>query len=186
MRFTLVYQGVLPASGSAIEKQRIREVLHVQLKELWKLDPLEGRARYLEPESNDPGSFSILNSRYGHVWAPLVCDKLCLQADIDVQMLRPELPGGIVTSGGDIDNRLKTLFDALSMPQQQQQVTDGARSSSATDPTFTLLEDDKLITRVAVETDRWLAAPAPDQVHLTMRVILRAQRVINANDILRE
>ena len=101
-------------------------------------------------------------------------------------MLRPELPGGIVTSGGDIDNRLKTLFDALSVPQQRQQMTDTARLSSTTDPTFTLLEDDKLITRIVVVADRWFSAPAPDHVRLTMQVILRAHRVIYANDILRE
>jgi hypothetical protein len=186
VRFTLVYQGVLPASGSPLEKQRIREDLHAQLKELWTLDPLEARKRFLEPESTEPLSFSILIERYGHVWAPLVCEKLSLRAHIDIRMLRPERPGGIVTSGGDIDNRLKTLFDALSMPQQRQQMTDTARPSSATHPTFTLLEDDKLISRIAVETDRWLAPPAPDHVHLTMQVALRAQRVIYANDILRE
>jgi len=186
VRFTLVYQGVLPSAGTSVEKQQIREELHTQLKELWTFAPLADRKRFLEPETGDPLSFSILIERYGHVWAPLVCDKLCLHADIEVQMLRPELPGGIVTSGGDIDNRLKTLFDALSVPQQRQQMTDTARLSSTTDPTFTLLEDDKLITRIVVVADRWFSAPAPDHVRLTMQVILRAHRVIYANDILRE
>ena len=86
-----------------------------------------------------------------------------------------------MTSGGDIDNRLKTLFDALSVPTQQQASTSTARSSSIESPTFTLLEDDVLIARVNVDSDRLLAAPQPDFVRLTIRVSLRARKLIYGN-----
>jgi hypothetical protein len=43
------------------------------------------------------------------------------------------------------------------------------------------LEDDDLIARVNVDTDRLLAAPAPDYVRLIIRVSLRARQLINGN-----
>ena len=99
-------------------------------------------------------------------------------------MLRPELPGGIVTSGGDIDNRLKTLFDALRVPGVPQEIALSTRQSSTREPNFTLLEDDALITRVNIETDRLLAAPDPSQVRLIIRVNVRASQVIYGNQVL--
>jgi len=99
-------------------------------------------------------------------------------------MLRPELPGGIVRSGGDIDNRLKTLFDALRLPGMPQEIASSTRPSSTTEPNFTLLEDDAPITRVNVETDRLLAAPDPNQVRLIIRVNVRASQVIYGNQVL--
>ena len=53
--------------------------------------------------------------------------------------------------------------------------------SSTESPTFTLLEGDKLIARVNVDTDRLLAAPAPDYVRLIIRVALRARQNILGN-----
>jgi hypothetical protein len=38
------------------------------------------------------------------------------QAELDVLLLAANLPGALIRRGGDIDNRLKTLFDALSVP----------------------------------------------------------------------
>ena len=81
---------------------------------------------------------------------------------------------------GDIDNRLKTLFDALRVPGVPQEIASNTRPSSANEPHFTLLEDDALIARINVETDRLLAAPDPSQVRLIIRVNIRASRVILA------
>ena len=68
--------------------------------------------------------------------------------------MRPDKPGGVVWAG-DIDNRLKTLLDALRIPEAGE---DYCSRESADDesPFFVLLEDDKLISRVSVETDRLL------------------------------
>ncbi len=55
---------------------------------------------------------------------------------------------------GDIDNRLKTLLDSFTMPDQNQ-TPDGSPDTGET-PFFCLLEDDKLITGLAVKTDRLL------------------------------
>jgi hypothetical protein len=116
-----------------------------------------------------------------HVYAPLVCNRLHLLAELDILLLRPERPGGIVTSGGDIDNRLKTLFDALGVPTQPQDIAADVMPSSNESPIFTLLEDDQLIARVNVDTDRLLAAPTLDHVRLIMRVSLRARKIVWGN-----
>ena len=182
MRFTLNYDGPLVSRGNASDKQRIRETLDPQLRELWTHEPLSNSPEFLQvAEAN---KMSVLLQRGDHVFAPLVCKPLHLLAEIDILMLRPELPGGIVTSGGDIDNRLKTLFDALRVPGVPQEIASNTRPSSANEPHFTLLEDDALIARINVETDRLLAAPDPSQVRLIIRVNIRASRVILGNLVL--
>jgi hypothetical protein len=54
-----------------------------------------------------------------------VCSQLRLVARLSIVMLRPEPPGSIITAGGDIDNRLKTLFDALRMPKVISEIPNG-------------------------------------------------------------
>jgi hypothetical protein len=36
---------------------------------------------------------------------------------LDILFLRRDNPGNLIASGGDIDNRLKVLFDGLRMPE---------------------------------------------------------------------
>jgi hypothetical protein len=81
---------------------------------------------------------------------------LCLIAELAITFLRPEPPGRIVTQCGDIDNRLKTLFDALRMPEEEKEIPKGDIPGGNENPFFCLLEDDNLITKVAVTTDRLL------------------------------
>ena len=83
-------------------------------------------------------------------------------AEIKIRLLRPEEPGSIIAKGGDIDNRLKTLFDAFSVPQENQ-IPVGAVPEETESPNFyCLLKDDNLITRIDVATDRLLNSDAND------------------------
>jgi hypothetical protein len=164
MEFTLVYQGPLKSNGSVKEKQGIRRELHKQLAELWKQEPLAGHVRegnilleHIVVDGNpaiDPRTViqEIGNFRF----LPLVCAKLNLVAELNITFLRPEPPGRIVTQCGDIDNRLKTLFDALRMPREPNDIPKGDVPEAGENPFFCLLEDDNLITKVAVTTDRLL------------------------------
>ena len=70
-------------------------------------------------------------------------------------MLPPEEPGSVITHGGEIYNRLKTLLDALSIPKSDQLRADDA-PVAAEDRFHCLLEDDKLITSIRVTVDRLL------------------------------
>jgi hypothetical protein len=67
-----------------------------------------------------------------------------------------------VGPAGDIDNRLKTLFDALQIPQSCSDVDPPAERDGYL---FVLLENDNLITDVRVTTDRLLTphVPTPGQ-----------------------
>jgi len=110
MEFRLTYDGALKAAAGVPDKHRLREAFHKQFKVLWKQIPLSDNLHLL----NDPNSTSALSINIGFdnfKFAPLVCEKLHLICELDIIMLRPEAPGSVVTQGGDIDNRLKTLFD---------------------------------------------------------------------------
>jgi len=89
-------------------------------------------------------------------FAPLINSRLRTVAKLDIIFLRPEEPGSIVSKGGDIDNRLKTLFDALKMPRESNDLPVGAIPDPSECPFFCLLEDDNLITEISVRTDRLL------------------------------
>jgi hypothetical protein len=57
---------------------------------------------------------------------------------------------------GDIDNRLKTLFDALRVPGVPQEIASNTRTSSANEPSLHPTGGRALIARINVETDRAL------------------------------
>ena len=67
--------------------------------------------------------------------------------------------------GGDIDNRLKTRFDALRKPSTAEAQQAEIPAAAVDDPIHTLLRDDALVTWVNVETDR-LLRPTADKFDL--------------------
>jgi hypothetical protein len=101
-----------------------------------------------------------------------------LLAELDILMLRPGPPGSLVRHGGDIDNRLKTLLDALRMPSAAE-ITSGPNSDET--PFYCLLEDDRFITGLLVRTDRLLDARDPAEVVLTIKVRIHAGKTIISN-----
>jgi len=62
--------------------------------------------------------------------------------------LRQQAKGQLI---GDIDNRLKTLFDALRVPSLAEVQTLGATTAIDEDPLYCLFQDDSLITRLNIE-----------------------------------
>jgi hypothetical protein len=54
-------------------------------------------------------------------------------------------PFGSVIKSGDLDNRLKTLFDALCIPNENQ-LPDDAAPQQDENPFWVLLSDDRMIT----------------------------------------
>jgi hypothetical protein len=75
--------------------------------------------------------------------------------------MQPENPvlrkedAGRIYQGGDLDNRIKTLFDGLSVPNKDQVIPDPAID----DPIYCLVEDDALITGLEISTHRLLSPP---------------------------
>ena len=180
MDFTLTYEGDLPPNGSSREKWRIRRELEPQLRRLWTTPPLDEAIGKYQDAFYRPATCYVGRSLCGIEYVPLISPKLDLRAELKVLLLSSSLPGGLLHAG-DIDNRLKTLFDALSAPANEQQVPPDAK----TEPDgrlFCLLDDDKLVTRVDVSNARLLTEPLGGRkVLVLIRVRPIAFRATNAN-----
>jgi len=179
MEFRLSYRGELKGNGDPSHKHDLRRRFHTQLAELWKQEPLSNRP-HLVAENPEDGLISLSISRAGFRFVPLVSSRLHAVAELDVTLLRPGAPGAILRGGGDIDNRLKTLLDALKTPEENALPTD-ARPGDGEDPFYCLLEDDKLVTAVRVEADRLLDARNDREVLLIIRVFTKHTEAIWEN-----
>jgi hypothetical protein len=165
VEFTLYYQGRLKANGGRKHKHQIRQYLHGQIKELWNQPPLNEH-RSLIDDSVEPagigGNVIVTKSVRASVrrpvgaynFAAVVSPEIHLVADLDITYLRPGAPGALI-QGGDIDNRMKTLLDALKIPEEPDLVDLGSPLPDQ-DPLFCLLDDDRYITGLNVKTDRLL------------------------------
>lgn len=180
MQFTLYYRGTLKADGSVADKHLLRQHFHVQLKRLWDQRPLVAFRKFANILP-DPQSLSVIRRVGGYAFAPLVCEEVHLIAELEMTLLTPDPPGSIITHGGDIDNRLKTLFDALRVPATQDELPSGAAPSEGEKPFFCLLSDDKLITKVTVDTAQLLEPSAnPKEVILLIHVNTKQLQVLMA------
>lgn len=174
MHFTLVYDGELKANGDTIHKQGIRRAIHRQLSELWRGTPYRELRKPAESLTASIGAWRFF---------PLASSKRHELAELRILMLRPRMAvGSILEQGGDIDNRLKTLFDALRMPREAAEIPASDHPGEDEIPFFCLLEDDILITSLSIETD-WLLEPSPlaAQVKMVIRVHIARARPIGAN-----
>jgi hypothetical protein len=183
MRFILRYQGTLKANGKPVDKGRIRAELSAQLGELWRHAPLSDFQKLKEAKSKE-GEYSSLRHVGISKFIPLVTAEACGLAELDILLLRPEPPGRLITQGGGIDNRMKTLLDALSVPPHANQLSDHEKASL--EPMFCLLEDDNLVSALSIRTEQ-LLHPDVDASHveLLISVTTRVTRETWGNGFLR-
>ena len=100
----------------------------------------------------------------------LVCDRYKLLAELEITLLRPQAPGSRM-HGGDIDNRLKTLVDAMTIPPDAQALPTDEKPGEGETPFFCVLEDDRRITKVTIHTERlWETEISADEVELIVLV----------------
>jgi hypothetical protein len=171
MEFTLYYQGRLKSNARPVHKHLIRKCSHRQLQVLWSQPPLARRKGLLI--ASNP--LCVLRTVAGHTFAPLVSEKLQMLAELRIILLRPGVPGSLVGHAGDIDNRLKTLLDALRAPQTTSDLPAKVAFGPDEQPFFSLFEDDRLITGLAVETHQLLLPGVPNAevivlVHVTTKL----------------
>jgi len=169
MEFTLTYRGPLPANGNPKDKHFLRRHFHKQLKELWKQPPLKDKTT----SENHPLQDSFEKQIGGLRFVPLVTERFSFTATLEILFLRPGYPGQLLNIGGDIDNRMKTLFDAFAIPNANQlaQIDPPAIDEI---PLFCLLEDDALITGLSVRTDRLLDCNNEKEAVLMVHVETRS------------
>lgn len=213
MEFRLIYEGILMGSGNkphVANKHYIRKQIHKQLAELWKTHPtLNAMNTYVyppKPPEGAPRGSVILDDaiarggkgeygltyvetmanrfdRCGFRFVPLVSANLDFVCSLNVLFLRRENPGDLLKQGGDIDNRIKTLFDALRIPKDGNELV--GQPEPDENPFFCLLEDDSLVTEINVTTDR-LLTPLKDGQHknevvLIIQVKMKAIKLSLAN-----
>ena len=186
----------------ASHKHSIRRVFHKQLRHLWATDRFLSRYR-IHPDNPNLGEqpkaaadsmfamwapadeelqplVEVLASRHnrlGYRFVPLVTTYFNLLCSLHVLFLRYDIPGSAIQAG-DIDNRLKTLIDALRLPQSTNELVQADQQpGEGEDPFFCLLEDDNQVSSFAVEADTPLMPPdGPDaarNVKLVVTVELR-------------
>lgn len=178
MQFRLHYRGPLHSNADAKRKHAIRRVFHRQLAVLWESRPLSAFREYYW---SLPGAFAQLSrerkslSKEGtpFTFIPLVTEHII--ASLQITWLRPGLLGSLVSKSGDIDNRLKTLFDALRVPEN---APPDDTSDEPERTIYCLLDDDALITEVEVITDRLLEPGVEEmEVEMILAVSLRSSEL---------
>lgn len=166
MRLRLTYDGQLLSGGKETPNRRahkhdIRRRFHVQLQKYWTIHPhlifqlahnTSGQSLSKFPGQSIAEHISDgFRRQSGFRFLPLVRENSNLMCTLEILYLRRNKPGSIFTNT-DIDNRLKTLFDALKVPKDGKEFPDASPLEGEA-PFFCLLEDDTLVTRVSVETD---------------------------------
>jgi hypothetical protein len=203
MEFRLTYEGPLYSTQRepqgaqrdprADHKHHIRRIFHNQLQRLWEITPSLKAGKTTGPEAiwsggeatflyHDIDSVAARHAQFGFNFVPLVTHSLNLICGLEILFLRPDKPGNLWK--GDIDNRIKTLLDALSIPKahdnyhQRQPLPDEK-------PFFCLLEEDMLITKLAIETDQLLEFTSGsrklEDARLVITVRLRPYELTVAN-----
>jgi hypothetical protein len=131
-------------------------------------DPKDREAPFSRPGSRDLCAPIQVGKRH---FIPIVRESLALGCELKILFLRREDPGSLVLQAGDLDNRIKTLFDALRLPTEQELLDD----PTAPDPFYCLLESDTLITGLSIKTDRLLTGvnKSVHEVHLVVEADIR-------------
>lgn len=186
MEFHLVYAGdLLRSAGNSNrrtwEKHSIRRHLHEQMKRLWEVHPalksyaaktvaIDDNGVHLHPEKPFLDVVAKTYEKAGIGFIPLMTEANGLVCSLDILFLRPEKPGAILESAGDIDNRIKTLIDALRIPLDGSEIKKRPDDDPDPNPMYCLLQDDALITTLKVGTDRLLFSRG-DSEHESILVI---------------
>jgi hypothetical protein len=164
----------------AAHKQAIRKEFHDQLKQLWqtnkflKAHEVPQGSIHLRPGDVVSVKGGVPSPRkkttplvdyvaanfqcHGYRFVPLVCEEFWLLCSLDILFLRRDFRAGVIHAG-DLDNRVKTLIDALRMPKNANELKGHETPEAGEDPFFCLLQDDNLVTALTVESGMLLDPP---------------------------
>jgi hypothetical protein len=182
MEFRLIYEGPLHGQGAkSPHKWEIRRALHPQLKRLWQEPPLKELSDHLLARPTQQHWPSVIVEKGGLLFAPLVTQSLNLYAELSVLLFRQQSRGKLITDGGDIDNRLKTLLDGLRVPHGSMEGRTDLPEEPDPSPLFCLLEDDALVTKVSIESEQLLRPAEPDEVVAIISVHVKKTRLTVKN-----
>jgi hypothetical protein len=164
VQFRLIYKGPLPtndANSAGRQEIRIRRCFHEQLKTLWSEHLGLRKLRYATEDPNTgvvsmtlPRTHSVLSTTGSYYFLPLVGENYGMSCSLDITFLRRDAPGGFIRHGGDIDNRLKLLLDAMRIPDKQHLPSSPQPPDEV--PLLCVMSDDKFVDEIKITTDRLL------------------------------
>ena len=185
MRFPLSYEGPLP-SGNAHGKRlpklpqiwTIRNAIHPQIQFIYGNHPA-----FISPSSSQSrAAMNELNKPIvvgGHKFYPLGRAAFHLRCELDIEMHVNHPIASLITNVGDLDNRLKIVFDALRMPGELQEIQNHMPPNI--DDYCCLLENDILISALRIEMFRHTAAPiGADTNHVRLNIKVRLEPIQDA------
>jgi hypothetical protein len=186
MKFVLTYDGPLLSSANdnrKLLKMKIRRAFHPQLMELAEVHPIlkeqfihDHRLRAGLRAGTMTGQPHFPSSTCGAFeFVPFVNRYMHLLCHLDILFMRRE-PAGRLFEGNDLDNRIKTLFDALKVPQSIEQLPqDDQPQNDDESPFLCLVEDDSLTSGFSIRTERLLdKTPPVRDVRLVIDVTIKA------------
>ncbi|MGN0929981.1 MAG: hypothetical protein ACI4N3_05060 [Alphaproteobacteria bacterium] len=147
MKFKLLYNGEIKINPKKRSQHLhdIRMAISPQLERLSEISPYNT----IKERMNKTKSKGIKEIN-GVKFFPIIRPELNLLAELDIQIMHPEL---LETPRADIDNRMKTLLDALKRPQNAHEL---AEHINKKDIIYTLLDDDHLVTKMTINTSHLL------------------------------
>jgi hypothetical protein len=161
MRFNLRYTGELPSTGNPRGPNKnkpqklpiiwkIRNEIATQLVGVFNTHPSVSSGGSMASRA----AYNMLRQfieRGGYKFAPLVRPEFEAVCSLNIKMLVNHELGSLVTQAGDLDNRIKTLIDALKVPKDD----DFNGNIPVENPCPCLLHDDAMIVGLCINVDRW-------------------------------
>jgi hypothetical protein len=116
----------------------------------------------------------LFRRRLQDLWfIPLITMPMEAHCHLALRVGRRMKPGRLIFDGGDLDGRLKTLFDSLAVPKDEGALPDGSTGDDG--EVLCLLADDNLITGLTIESYRLLGdGLGPNYVDVDIDVTITA------------
>lgn len=181
MEFCLFYQGKLKSRDGAAGKHEIRASLDRQLR---SISHSQTFSHSFKPDWEGKRSSKeqpMFVERMGKRFWFLISENLATKVNLSLTILVPHETARIVHNGGDIDNRIKTLFDALRVPAADSEVPSNDQFDYSDSGMYCLLEDDKLIDRISIRSYQDHGPAEPDHVRCVIEVETKITRALWGN-----
>ena len=181
MEFCLHYYGKLKSRDNATGKHAIRCALHEQVKSLCASEQFANTFKEdIEGTRKSEENSMFIEHGEKRYWF-LISEYLATVVDLNITILVPHEVGRIIQNGGDIDNRVKTLFDALRVPAAASEVPSSDSFDYGSGGMYCLLQDDRLINRVSIRSYRDHAPLDADSVRCLIEVETKITKALWGN-----
>ena len=188
VNFRLTYSGPLKAASQTDTRRKEKHAMRLDFDK--QLDVLFGDDELLQKPFTlkDPKfgeTIAELGTKYrrgDYAFWPIVRKSMHMVCDLDILFLRRGVPGKVIAGNGDLDNRVKVVFDALRVPADENELRGTPPHPNR--GILCLLEDDSLITGFRVTSDRILESDKPEtknDVRLIIGVEIKVTKITQEN-----